>query len=58
MRINLKAKLILMVALIIVAVNVIIGFISYRTSSSALTNSVNQNLNLLSEKVAFEIESM
>ncbi|MCQ2247398.1 MAG: methyl-accepting chemotaxis protein [Treponema sp.] len=58
MRINLKAKLILMVALIIIAVNIIIGVISYRTSSSALSNSVNQNLSLVSEKVAEEIEAM
>lgn len=58
MRVNLKAKLTLMVALIIVIANVVIGVISYRTSSSSLTNAVNQNLALVSEKIALEIEDM
>ncbi len=47
-----------MVALIIIVANVVIGVISYRTSSSSLTNAVNQNLALVSEKIALEIEDM
>ncbi len=58
MRINLKAKLIVMMVAIIILANMIMGMISLRTSTAAMEQSINNNLNVLSEKVALEIQEM
>jgi len=58
MRINLKAKIIILMLVIIVIANMFLGTISFKTSSKALTHSVNQSLNFVAEKVAMEIEDM
>ncbi|MCQ2585959.1 MAG: methyl-accepting chemotaxis protein [Treponema sp.] len=58
MRLNLKAKLSIMVTVIIVAVNVTIGFLVYKSSKKALTSQVNETLEVTAEKIALEIHRM
>jgi len=58
MRINLKARIIALLVLIVIAVTVSIGMLSYKTSSEALVKSVNQRLTVISDNIAAQIEEM
>ncbi len=58
MRINLKAKLILLMVGIILLANLIQGTIALKLSTDAMETSIHQTMNSISEKVALEVQTM
>lgn len=58
MRVNLKAKLIILMVSIIVLANVAIGTLAIRSSTNAMEKSIYKNLTVISDKISKEIQDM
>lgn len=58
MRVNLKAKLIILMIAVIVLSNVIIGTIAINSSTKAMDDSIHRTLDVITEKAAKEIQDM
>ncbi len=58
MRLNIRVKLTILITGLILVANTVLGVITYRSASAAMTNMVDNNLSLLADKVALEIYDM
>ena len=58
MRLNIRVKLTILITGLILVANTVLGVITYRSASAAMTNMIDDNLSLLADKIALEIYDM